>query len=409
MKYIVILCDGMADYAVPELDGKTPLQYASKPYMDYIAQFGTTGIVRTIPEGFPQPGSDIANITVLGYDRRYYSGRSSLEAIGMGIKLDEEDICFRCNLVTLSGSGDYEHRIMADYSSDEITTAESTILIKQINKIFGGKGIRFYPGISYRHCMVWNGAEAGFVLTPPHDILNKEIGPYLPSGPNSGRLKDMMLKSVDILSDHPVNKARIRNDLKPANSVWFWGEGKKPSLPGFFSKYGLKGSVISAVDLIKGIGVCAGLRPVAVEGATGNIQTNFEGKAMAAIHELESGQDFVYIHIEAPDECGHRYEISNKVKSIELIDKLVLGAILKELSKREQAQGFEDYSILVLPDHATPLKLRTHTYDPVPFVIYTKSAITPSGIGQYDEASAASSKLIISEGHNLMDLFLNRR
>ena len=399
-KYVVILGDGMADYPIPQLGDKTPLQYAYKPNIDYLAKFGETGIVKTIPDGIP-PGSDSANLSVMGYNpKQYYTGRSPLEAISMGINLSETDLAFRCNLVTLSDNGGYEGKTMIDYSSDEIFSAEAAQLIEVINRQFTTEEIRFYPGISYRHCMIWKDGPAGFNLTPPHDILEKKITEYLPAGESSQKLLDMMKKSFEILKDHPVNKARVSGGLRPANSIWLWGDGRKPAIPEFADKYGIKGAVVSAVDLIKGIGICAGLKSINVEGATGNVHTNYAGKAQAALMELEAGSDFVYIHIEAPDECGHRYEIENKVKSIELIDKMVAGTILQGLKK------YEDYSILVLPDHPTPLSLRTHTSEPVPYILYRSKSHKASGVEGYDEFQARKTGIFVEEGHKLMDRFL---
>jgi 2,3-bisphosphoglycerate-independent phosphoglycerate mutase len=401
MKYIVILGDGMADYPMPQLNNMTPLQYAKKPNMDFLAKNGQTGMVKTIPEGIP-PGSDVANLSVMGYDpRQYYTGRSPLEAISMGVKLSKTDVALRCNLVTLSNSEDYSNKTMIDYSSDEISSQEASELISEVNDHFKTDDIVFYPGISYRHCMVWKDGPMGYKLTPPHDILERKITRYLPQGENSMILLEMMAESNRFLNNHPVNKERIAKGLNPANSIWLWGEGRKPALPKFYDKCGLKGSVISAVDLIKGIGICAGLKPVDVEGATGNIHTNFKGKAEAALKELESGMDFVYVHIEAPDECGHRYEVENKVRSIELIDSLMVGPILEGLKKYQQ------YKVLILPDHPTPLPLRTHTSEPVPFVLYSKNNPgKPSGVNGYDEFQAGSTGLFVEEGCALMDFFI---
>ena len=400
MKYVVILGDGMADYRMPQLENKTPLQYAQKPNIDSLARYAEVGMVKTIPEGIP-PGSDAANLSVMGYDpKRYYTGRSPLEAVSMGVNLSDTDLAFRCNLVTLSEESEYEDKVMVDYSSDEITSEESAQLIAEINRHFACGDIAYHPGISYRHCMVWSNGPGGFGLTPPHDILEKRIRQYLPKGENAARLFKMMKESHAILKDHPVNKAREARGLKPANSIWLWGEGKRPAIPLFSDKYNIRGAVVSAVDLIKGIGICAGLKSIEVEGATGNIHTNFAGKARAALQELETGTDFVYVHVEAPDECGHRYEIENKVKSIELIDKHVVGIVLEGLEK------YEDYSILVLPDHPTPLSLRTHTSEPVPYLLYRKSRRCASGVEGYDEFQAAGTGIYINEGHRLMDRFL---
>lgn len=400
MKYVLILGDGMADYPVEQLGNKTPLQYAKKDNMDYLAQHSEVGLVRTIPDGIP-PGSDAANLSVMGYNpKEYYTGRSPLEAVSMGINLSDTDVAIRCNLVTLSEDEDYSQKIMIDHSSDEISTEEARELINEVNRHLKSQDITFYPGISYRHCMVWNNGLTGLNLTPPHDILDKKITEYLPKGENNKLLLDMMVKSYEILKDHPINKARISKGLRPANSIWLWGEGKKPLLSKFCDKYKINGSVISAVDLIKGIGILVGLKNVDVEGATGNIHTNFIGKAQAALKELESGQDFVYLHFEAPDECGHRYEIENKVKSIEIIDEQVVGTILKGLEK------YEDYKLLILPDHPTPLSLRTHTSDPVPYLLYQKSKPNKSGVTGYDEVQAASTNICFNEGYKLMDHFI---
>jgi 2,3-bisphosphoglycerate-independent phosphoglycerate mutase len=404
MKYIVILGDGMADYPMPQLNNMTPLQCAKKPNMDFMAKNGQVGMVKTILEGMP-PGSDVANLSVIGYDpRQYYTGRSPLEAVSMGIKLSETDVTLRCNLVTLSDNKDYREKTMVDYSSDEISSQEAFELISEVNNHFKTDDIVFYPGISYRHCMVWKDGPMGYKLAAPHDILGRRIAQYLPQGENSMILLKMMAESNNFLKNHPVNKERMARGLNPANSIWLWGEGRKPTLPKFYDKYGLKGSVISAVDLVKGIGICAGLKPVDVEGATGNMHTNFKGKAEAALKELEAGMDFVYIHIEAPDECGHRYEIENKVKSIELIDSLVVGPILEAMKSCQQ------YKVLILPDHPTPLPLRTHTSEPVPFVIYSgNSPEKLSGVNGYDEIQAGSTGLFIEEGYTLMDFFIKNR
>lgn len=402
MKYVVILGDGMADYPLPQLGDKTPLQCASKPNMDYLACNGEVGMVKTIPEGIP-PGSDAANLSVMGYDpKKYYTGRSPLEAVSMGVELTSTDLAFRCNLVTLSEDEAYENKTMIDYSSDEISSAEAAQLIATVNEHFHSDKMEFHPGISYRHCMVWHNGPTGFKLTPPHDILEKTIGSYLPSGENGAPLLDMMRRSYNFLKEHPVNKARVAKGLRPANSIWLWGEGKKPAIPSFRAKYDINGSVVSAVDLIKGIGICAGLKSIDVEGVTGNIHTNFIGKAKAAINELENGAEFVYVHVEAPDECGHRHEIENKVKSIEFLDSQVVGVIMEGLKQ------FEEYSILVLPDHPTPLSLRTHTSEPVPYILYRKNGIKSSGVNGYDEFQAKSTGVFIDEGYKLMDRFIGK-
>lgn len=400
MKYVVILGDGMADYPMQQLDNKTPLQYAKKPNIDMLAKKGTVGLVKTVPDGIA-PGSDAANLSVMGYTPKiYYTGRSPLEAVSMGIELLPTDVALRCNLVYLSEEEpEYADKTMIDYSSDEISTEESKVLIKAVNDALKTDSVTFYPGISYRHCMVWSNGKTGLGCTPPHDILEKKIIEYLPKE-ESGLLLDLMKKSYGILKDHPVNKARRERGLRPANSIWLWGEGKKPALSSFKEKYNKTGTMISAVDLLKGIGLCAGLESIDVEGATGNIHTNFLGKAKAAIEALDSGKDFVYVHVEAPDECGHRYEIENKVKSIELLDSQVVQPILEGLKK------FDAYRVLVLPDHPTPLSLRTHTSEPVPFVLYDSTTEVASPASGYDEAEAKKTGVFIEDGYTLMDLFI---
>ncbi len=399
MKYVVILGDGMADFTMPELDNKTPLQYAKKPTIDMLASKGTVGLVRTVPEGIA-PGSDAANLSVMGYDPKvYYTGRSPLEAVSMGIELSPTDVALRCNLVHLSEEeSEYSDKTMIDYSSDEISTAESKVLIEAVNDALKTENINFHPGISYRHCMVWSNGRTGLGCTPPHDISEKKIKEYLPEE-QSGLLLELMKKSYDILKDHPINQARKARGLRTANSIWLWGEGKKPALSSFQEKYEKTGAMISAVDLLKGIGICAGLDSIDVEGATGNIDTNFIGKANAAIKALEDGKDFVYVHVEAPDECGHRYEIENKVKAIELLDSQIVKPILEGISKF-------DYRVLVLPDHPTPLRLRTHTSEPVPFIIYDSTNEVQSQANSYDEFEAEKSGVFVEDGYKLMDLFI---
>ncbi len=402
MKYAVILGDGMADIPVPELCGKTPLQSANKPYMDYIAKNGITGIVKTIPDSLP-PGSDVANLSVMGYDPlKYYTGRSPLEAVSIGVKLKANDTAFRCNFVCLSDEESYAKKIMKDYSSDEISTEEAGVLIEFLKQNLTYPRIILYKGISYRHCMVWEDAPSSFIpspLTPPHDILDRRIDQYLPSCSNGALLLDIMKKSYCLLKDHPINESRVRRGLRPANSVWFWGEGRKPALDSFKTKYSLNASVISAVDLVKGIGICAGMKSVDVPGATGNFHTDYRAKGQAVLNEFESGADFVYIHIEAPDECGHRNELDNKIRSIELIDEHIAGPIIRYFS------GKENYRIMVLPDHPTPLSLRTHTREPVPFAMYG-SGIKASGINGYDEVNAEKSGFRLNSGTALMENFI---
>ncbi|MDD2533428.1 MAG: cofactor-independent phosphoglycerate mutase [Eubacteriales bacterium] len=405
MKYIVFLGDGMADQPVVALGHKTPLQVALKPNMDRMAREGLAGLVKTVPDTLA-PGSDTANMSVMGYDpERYYTGRSPLEAISMSIEMEPGDIAFRTNMVTLTGDGAYNERVMLDYSADEIGSDEAARLIEVINEHFHDSELQFYPGKSYRHCLIWKNGETAMKLTPPHDILTRKVTAYLPQGPGSEKLLSMMEASAQFLPNHPVNKARHKRELNQANSIWIWGQGKRPDLPVLSEQYGLKGSVISAVDLINGIGICAGLRVVEVPGVTGNIHTNFRGKAEHAIMEFERGQDYVYLHVEAPDECGHRAEVDNKVKSIELIDREIIGPVWEYLEQKKQVTG-EDYRLLVLPDHPTPLNLRTHTSDPVPFAAYSSDGAFRAGTASYDEYTCAESGVFLGIGHTLFGKFI---
>ena len=402
MKYIIVLCDGMADLPLKEINNKTPMEKALKPNMDMMALKGTAGLVKTVPDNL-SPGSDVANLSVLGYDpNTYYSGRSPLEAASIGVNLLPSDVALRCNFVTLSKDEPYFNKYMLDYCADDISTEEATILIKYIEEKLGNQIFKFYSGFSYRHCMVWDNGLLDVNLTPPHDIINKKIENYLSNDINSKSLIELMKKSYDLLKDHPVNLERIKNGKHPANSIWLWGQGKKPALDSFYDKFGLKGSIVSAVDLIKGIGICADMNIAAVDGATGYIDTNFEGKTDALLKELKDGQDFVYLHIEAPDECGHRGEINNKIKSIEYIDSRVLTTLLSELDI------YDDYKIMILPDHPTPLSTRTHSRDAVPFLIYQKNVQADSGVSSFSEKSCESTGIFFKSGPDLMEFFLKK-
>ncbi len=403
MKYVVILGDGMADYPVEELGGKTPLEVAEKPNIDYLCQKGEIGLVNNVP-GNLSPGSDVANLSAMGYNPdECYTRRSPLEAVSIGIDIKETDMIFRCNIVNVTEGGDYDDKIITDHSSDEITTEEAAVLIDAINDAFKNEKFTFYTGVSYRHALVWDKGPESFDLTPPHDILERRIGDYMPKGDGAELLYEMMKKSYDILNNHPVNIKRAERGLKKANSIWIWGEGRKPKLDNFENKFGIKGSVISAVDLIKGIAICAGMDSIEVEGATGNVHTNFDGKAKACIEALKNGADYVYVHMEAPDECGHRHEIENKVKSIELIDSIVVKYVKDELDKMG-----EDYKILVLPDHPTPLKLRTHTRDAVPYILYVSNAEKENTVLSYTEENAKKSGIVIEKGYTLINKLLDR-
>lgn len=400
MKYLVLLCDGMADYPVEELGNKTPMGASVTPSMDKLAKTSRIGLVKTVADNM-KPGSDVANLAVLGYDPQvYYSGRSPLEAGSIGIDMKPTDVSFRCNLVTLSDEENYEDKTILDYCADDISTEEAKILVEYLAEHFNSDEFQLYSGVSYRHCLIWNNGTLDVgTLTPPHDITGKPIKDYIPTHPNAKKLYDMMVKSYDLLKDHPVNKARIAKGKRPANSMWFWGEGVRKALMPFEEKYGLKGSIISAVDLLKGIGKFSGMNVVNVEGATGYIDTNFEGKAQAAIDEFANGQDFVYIHVEAPDECGHRHEIENKKKSLEIIDEKILTPVLAALDK------YDDYKVLIMPDHATPLALKTHTNDPIPFLMYSKTKDF-AGCDEFTEETAKSTGEYIENGHELLKMFI---
>jgi 2,3-bisphosphoglycerate-independent phosphoglycerate mutase len=402
MKYLVLLCDGMADYPVEELGNKTPMECAEKPNMDKLAKKSKVGLVKTVADGL-KPGSDVANLSVLGYDPMVcYTGRSPLEAGSIGIDMKDTDISFRCNLVTVSDEEKYEDKTLVDYCADDISTAEAKELIEFLAKEFDNEEFRLYSGVSYRHCLIWNNGTLDLgTLTPPHDITGRKVTEYVPTHENAQKLYEMMKKSYDLLKDHPVNKAREEKGLRPANSMWFWGEGKRAALEPFKEKFGVKGSMISAVDLLKGIGKFSEMNVVSVEGATGYIDTNFEGKANAAINEFKNGSELVYVHVEAPDECGHRNEVQNKVKSIGLIDKLILDPVLSYL----ESTG-EDFKILICPDHPTPLCLKTHTNDAVPFMIYHKNGEV-EGVDTFNEKTAGGTGVFVEKGPTLMQSFIN--
>lgn len=403
MKYLVMLCDGMADEPNEAIGNSTPMEKANKPCMDSLAAKAEVGIVKTVAEGL-KPGSDVANLSVLGYEPAvYYSGRSPLEAASIGIDLKDTDVTLRCNLVTLSDDEDYENKTILDYCADDISSEEAKILIEYIQEKLGNDVFRFYPGVSYRHCLVWsNGNPHPGVLTPPHDITGKVITDYIPKGEAVDELYDLMKKSYDLLKDHPVNQARIARGKRPANSIWLWGEGTKPLLDNFSKKFGIKGSMISAVDLLKGIAICAGMNSVDVDGATGYLDTNFDGKCKAAIEEFKNGADLVYVHVEAPDECGHRGEIENKVKAIEMIDEHILGPVVEFL------KGYDDFAVLVCPDHPTPLSIRTHTSTPVPYLIYDSKNEINSGVKVFCEKEARETGNYIEKGFTMMNYFLTK-
>jgi 2,3-bisphosphoglycerate-independent phosphoglycerate mutase len=392
MKVIILLGDGMSDELYSELGNKSPLQSAQTPNMDFMARHGRVGLAHTVPKGLP-PGSDVANLSVFGYDpRTCYTGRSPLEAVSMGVTLGPDDVAFRMNLVTLHPHGSSIY--MKDFSAGHISTAEAHELVDTLQKKLGNAEIEFHAGVGYRHLMVWRGGKDGMKGTPPHDITNKSILAFLPKGDGADTLNNIMNHAQMVLHNHPVNVRRKEEGHLPANSIWLWGHGKTPKIAPFHEKFGLSGAVISAVDLIKGIGICAGLDIINVEGATGYIDTNYLGKAQAALTALEN-HDFVYVHVEAPDEASHAGRMDHKLQAIEDFDRQVVGTVLEGVKK------FGDYVILCTPDHPTPVKLMTHTSDPVPFIIYRGGEGQGNGASSYDEAQAASTGLVL-EGHNLM-------
>lgn len=403
MKYLVVLCDGMADTPYPALNGKTPMECADKPLMDRLAAVSEVGKCRTVAAGL-KPGSDVANLSVLGYDPAVcYTGRSPLEVASIGVDLKETDVALRCNIVTLSGEERYEDKTMVDYCSGDISTKEARQIIETVQKELGNERYHFYSGVSYRHCLiVENGTTDLGTMTPPHDISGRVIGEYLSKSENAADLIAMMKKSYEILKDHPVNIARRAKGLHEANSVWFWGEGRKPRLENFKEKNGVSASIISAVDLLKGIGICAGADTPEVEGATGYLDTNFEGKAQAGIRAFQNGTDLVYLHFEAPDECGHRGEAENKVRSIEYIDRRVLTLMLDYLENCG-----DDYRILIMPDHPTPLATKTHSSEPVPYLLYD-SRKKQNGVPVFTEATAEQTGVFVEHGPDMMKKLLEK-
>ena len=400
-KYIVLIGDGMADYPVAELGGKTPLQAARTPNLDRLARQGVLGRVNTIPPGFA-PGSDVANLTVFGYDPAvYYTGRAPLEAVAMGVKLGPADVAFRCNLVTLSREdGDI---YMDDFSAGHISTEEAGRIVRDLGKELGNEEFNFFPGVGYRHLLVWRNGEACLRLktTPPHDITGRNISPHVPEGDGDEDILWLMNRAQKILPSHPVNRERTRAGKKPANAIWLWGQGKAPALEPVTRRFGIRGAVISAVDLIKGIGFYAGLEIVSVPGATGYLDTNYAGKAQGALKALEDG-DLVYVHVEAPDEASHNGKLADKIRAIEDFDEKIVGPILAG------AEKFEEFRLLILPDHFTPLAVKTHSPEPVPFVLFSskegKNFLKRDR--SFDEESAEKTGILIERGYELMEKFI---
>lgn len=393
----------MSDNPLEAHGGKTPLQIADTPFMDMLAQKGEIGLSKTIADGM-EPGSDVANLSVMGYDpNKYYTGRSPIEAASIGVPLSDTDVAFRCNLVTFDekeGS-----LFMNDYSAGHISTDDASIIINELKENLDTDEIKFYPGVSYRHLMVWKKGKDGMKTTPPHDISDKEIAGHFPKGEGSEKILELMEKSQEILPGLKINKLKIARGEKPVSSIWLWGQGKKLEIPSFFSKFGISGSVISAVDLIKGLGLSAGLDSIDVPGATGYLDTNYQGKVDAAFQALEKG-DFVYLHVEAPDEASHKGSFDEKIKAIEDFDSKVVAEVIKGLEER-----LEDYKVMVMPDHPTPLSIKTHASDPVPYIIYSSKDRGNAGddtIG-YNESDAAASGVLIEKGWELMDRFINNK
>ena len=397
MKYVIVLADGMADEPLQQLGGKTPMEYAHTPNMDILAKCGAVGMVKTVPDGM-KPGSDVANLSVMGYDpATSYSGRSPLEALSVGVAMKDTDVIFRCNIVTVSESEPYAQKTILDHSSSEISTEDADVLMDAIREAFNNDQFRFYTGTSYRHITVW---DKGTVLDleAPHDHLGDVIGPYLPK---EAVFRDMMERSFDILNNHPLNKKRSAEGKNKANSLWFWGAGTKPALQNFEDMTGLKGAVISAVDLLKGIAVGAEMQSINVPGANGGLDTNYEGKAQAALDAmLKDNCDYVYVHLEGPDEMGHQGQVEHKIKAIEYIDERIVGPIKAGL----EAAG-ESYRMLILPDHPTPIRCRTHTSDPVPFLLYDSTAAADHGC-EFSERAARESDWFMANGCELMKNFI---
>lgn len=398
-KYIVVLGDGMADEPIEALGGKTPLEYADTPAMDRLSKLSEIGLVHTIPEGM-KPGSDTANLSVLGYDpERYYSGRSPLEALSIGVPMKDTDVALRCNIVTISEDDvPFEEKTIIDHSSGEISTQDCAVLLEAVKSELQNETYQFYVGTSYRHCLIWNKGSV-IELSQPHDVLGQVIGQYLPTDEN---LLRMMKRSYEILVNHPINIERKKQGLNPANCCWFWGAGTKPMLSSFEEKNGLKGMMVSAVDLLKGIAVGAGMGVAHVEGANGGLHTNYEGKVQAALDALKDGYDFAYIHVEAPDEMGHQGSVERKVQAIEFLDKRVIAPLTEALDKEKIA-----YRLLVLPDHPTPIRVRTHTADSVPYLLYDSTA-EKKEVWNYNEKEAGESGNDVSLGYTMIDKLLEK-
>ena len=400
MKFIILQGDGMADYPLDVLGGKTPLEAARTPNMDWLAARGVFGLAHVIPKGFP-PGSDVGNMSIMGYDPAvYHTGRSPLEAASMGVALGPKDIAFRCNLVTLAGNG--SDTVMEDFTSGHISTEEAGMIIGDLAGALGGDGIEFFPGVSYRHLMVWRGGKEKMETTPPHDITDQKISAFIPKGDGADRLLKLMEASQEILADHPVNKTRQAQGYRPATSIWLWGQGRAPALPPLTERFGIKGGVISAVDIIHGLGVYAGLQRIDVPGITGFLDTNYRGKGEYGVKSLEKN-DFVFIHVEATDEAGHMGDVEKKIQALEDFDEKVVGTVLKGMAHRK------DWRVLLMPDHPTAIALKTHVSDPVPFVLYSPQEPRNNGSVGYNEKDAAKTGVLAKQAFKLMEALIEGR
>lgn len=394
MKYIILQGDGMADYPLDDLEGKTPLEAAATPNMDWLASRGILGLAHTIPPGFP-PGSDVGNMSILGYDPTvYHTGRSPLEAASMGVSLGEKDIAFRCNLVTLRGEGD--EAVMEDFTAGHISSGEAAEIIPDLNRRLGGNGVEFYSGVSYRHLMVWREGRESMETTPPHDISDKKVAGYLPQGKGAETLLKLMEGSKEILAGHSVNRKRAQNGERSATSIWLWGQGRAPRMPSLKERFGISGAVISAVDIVNGLGVYAGLDRVRVPGITGFFDTNYKGKGEYGVRALEE-KDFVFIHVEAPDEAGHMGDVAKKIQAIEDFDQKVVGTVLQGMER------WREWRLLLMPDHPTPITLKTHVSDPVPFVLFTSGRQEQGKRLKYNESDAKKTGIVVKKGHTLIE------
>lgn len=401
MKYVILQGDGMADYPIEGLGGKSPLEAAATPHMDWLASHGVFGLAHTIPDGFP-PGSDVGNMSILGYDPAlYHTGRSPLEAASMGVALGPEDIAFRCNLVTLKSDAD--GAVMEDFTAGHISSEEAAEIVRDLNVHLGGDTIEFHPGVSYRHLMVWRGGEDGMATTPPHDITDQRVASYLPQGKGSERLQGLMDSSQTLLARHPINKKREEKGKRSATSIWLWGQGRAPTLPSLRERFGINGGVISAVDIINGLGVYAGLERIPVPGITGFFDTNYKGKGEYGLSALEE-KDLVFIHVEAPDEAGHMGDVEKKIKAIEEFDEKVVGTLLSGMER------WRDWRLLLLPDHPTPIALKTHVAEPVPFVLASSGDKKEKhkGFG-FNENDAKKTGIVVRQAFKLIEALIEGR